>query len=366
MRKTLIILLAGAGILACSCGSKEEQGYVQEETVSTNPATLRCSAEKCSLSFEVSSTADWEAYSNTSWISNVSPSYSPSKTGTVSVSVDENLNYSERSGEIIIKSGSTRHKVELVQEAAVKNDDIATPEGYHLVWHDEFDGSEPITNHWRFENWPKGYVNNELQRYVGGGELDGHKTAYIQDDALHITAMKYNNEVISARMNSLKSWQYGYMEARIWLPVGKGTWPAYWMMPDDQSDGWPVCGEIDIMEEVGCVPNEVSSSVHTGEYNHMKGNQKTSKRTLSGAESSYHIYALEWTADAIKTYVDGKLLFTYTNDGKGNKQTWPFNKKFYITLNLAWGGSWGGMWGVDENALPTTMKVDYVRVFQKD
>ena len=82
----------------------------------------------------------------------------------------------------------------------------------------------------------------------------------------------------------------------------------------------------------------------------------------------FHVYALEWTPEYIKTYVDGELLFHYNPDNysKGrNADTWPFNKPFQLKLNLAWGGDWGGMYGVDESCLPATFEIDYVRVFQK-
>ena len=100
-------------------------------------------------------------------------------------------------------------------------------------------------------------------------------------------------------------------------------------------------------------------------FNYGKATQKTASRKTSGAEDEFHTYALEWTPTYIKTYVDGTLLLNLANDGAGNVSTWPFNKKFYITLNLAWGGDWGGYAGVDESKLPATMQVDYVRVFQK-
>ena len=107
-----------------------------------------------------------------------------------------------------------------------------------------------------------------------------------------------------AKVNT--GWKYGYFEARIMLPKGKGTWPAFWMMPvgnDWNTNPWPMCGEIDIMEEVGVVPNEVSSSIHTQDYNHTKGTQKTHAMTIEQAEGEFHLYALEWTEDAITTYV---------------------------------------------------------------
>ena len=236
------------------------------------------------------------------------------------------------------------------------------PEGYELVWQDDFsEASSVLIEKWRYEDWAPGRVNHELQRYVP----DDRRTSYTQDGALHIVARKDGNQVISARMNSRESWLYGYFEAAIWLPKGKGTWPAFWMMPDDFSKGWPACGEIDIMEEVGVDANITSSSIHCEAYNHVKNTQKTAARTIPGAENEYHVYALEWTKDYIRTYVDGVLLLEFHNDKAGRDSTWPFNKKFYLILNLAWGGDWGGYAGVDESALPCTMKVDYVRVYKK-
>ena len=210
----------------------------------------------------------------------------------------------------------------------------------------------------------RGWVNNERQTYVPGAR-NGVKTAFVEGGALNIRAVRDGSDVISARMYSKKSWTYGYMEASIKLPKGKGTWPAFWMMPDDFSRGWPGCGEIDIMEEVGYHPNYTSSSIHCKKYYHAIGTQKTHEQYTAGAEDDFHVYALEWTPDALMFYVDGKMHFTYANDKTGSDDTWPFDKNFYIILNLAWGGDWGGSQGVDENALPCTMQVDYVRVFKK-
>ena len=140
------------------------------------------------------------------------------------------------------------------------------------------------------------------------------------------------------------------------------------MMPCNNDFGanpWPKCGEIDIMEEVGVNPNYTSSSLHTEKFNHVMGTQITKECLTAGAEDGFHVYRLEWTPDYIKTYVDGKELLNFNNDGKNDVGSWPFNKPFYVILNLAWGGDWGGMKGVDESALPVQMEVDYVRVFQK-
>lgn len=246
------------------------------------------------------------------------------------------------------------------------NDTIPAPDGYTLVWNDEFDapdGSEVDLSKWYYDEWDPGWVNNELQRYVAGG-IGDDKTVEINDGVLQITARKSGSEIISGRINSKDLWEYGYFEARIKLPKGKGTWPAFWMMPVTGGD-WPHCGEIDIMEEVGVNPDYTSSSIHCTNYNHVIKTQKTTERLCSGAEDDFHIYALEWTPDYIKTYVDGEELFYFENDKQGDDNTWPFNKPFHLILNLAWGGDWGGMEGVDESALPATYEIDYVRVFQK-
>lgn len=164
----------------------------------------------------------------------------------------------------------------------------------------------------------------------------------------------------------------GYIEARMNLPKGKGTWPAFWMMPcnvDWRTEAWPYCGEIDIMEEVGVVPNEVSSSLHASGHNHTNNTQITHAMTIDKAEGEYHVYAIEWTPSNITTYVDGKVQLSYDNPNTpltaDPKWNWPYDRPYYVIFNLAWGGMWGGMNGVDESALPVIMKVDYIRIYQK-
>ena len=248
---------------------------------------------------------------------------------------------------------------------------IKAPDGYTLVWHDEFNdsplvGGKPAmlsSSDWYYETGNGGWGNNELENYVAG--VSGTDTcAAISNGTLKIIAKKVGSQVLSARVNTQKSWTYGYFEARIKLPKGKGTWPAFWMMPKNFTS-WPADGEIDIMEEVGYRPDYVSSTIHCSAYNHTLGTQKTAETYVSTSQSEFHIYALEWTSEYIKGYVDGTCYFTFANDDAGNKNTWPFNAPFYLKLNLAWGGDWGGAQGVDESALPATYEIDYVRVFQK-
>jgi hypothetical protein len=250
--------------------------------------------------------------------------------------------------------------------------EIPTPEGYKLVWQDEFNQSHlsgnkpalPDDTKWKYETGNHGWGNNEIQNYVPGIYQTIDTCAQVKEGSLHIVCKKVGEEIISIRMNSRKSWTYAYIEARMKLPTGKGTWPALWMLPDHMKQ-WPNDGEIDIMEEVGYQPNVVVGSIHCEAYNHLRNTQKTANITIPTAQTEYHTYALEWTETHIKTFVDGVCYFTFLNDGKGDKNTWPFNKPFHLLLNLAWGGTWGGAQGVDENKLPAIYSIDYIRVFQR-
>ena len=237
---------------------------------------------------------------------------------------------------------------------------------YRLVWHDEFSTRNLNTARWTYQEAEAGWVNHELQTYVKGKSPKGTKVTESSDGTLKIYTFKEGEKVYSARIygNRPTGFKYGYIEARIKLPKGKGTWPAWWMFPVDSSN-WPACGEIDIMEEVGVDPNLVSSSIHCIAYNHPDHTQKTHEMYCVGAEEGFHIYAMEWTEDYIRTYVDGKEQLYFENDHQDNNDTWPFNKPFFLILNVAWGGDWGGYAGVDESALPLTMEIDYVRVWKK-
>lgn len=350
--------------LTVKSGGKELTIPVSQEarpTLTVSATKLSFGAQESTTTMEVQAYTNWSATCNADWCA-VTPTSGDGGTATVTVSATANTTSAERNATITFKAG------ELTCEVAVNQytDEITPPEGYTLVWHDEFNlpnGSMINTQEWYYDDWAPGYVNNELQRYVPG-KLGDQYTAIIEDGILNIIARKYNNQVISARINTRQLWQYGYFEARLKLPKGKGTWPAFWMMPSNGGN-WPHCGEIDIMEEVGVNPNYTSSSVHTTSYNHTINTQKTAERYTPGAEEEFHIYALEWTPEYIRTYVDGQPLLYFPNDGKGDDNTWPFNKPFHPILNLAWGGSWGGWNGVNESALPATYQIDYVRVFQK-
>jgi len=239
------------------------------------------------------------------------------------------------------------------------------PEGYTKVWSDEFDnGTELNADDWTHEVKQPGWVNHEKQYYLDHKTPGGNLVTELKGDALIIRCLKESGRICSGRVYAhvKTGWKYGYIEARIKLPKGKGTWPAFWMMPVNFKS-WPADGEIDIMEEVGYHPNYVSSSLHANAHVHSNGTQVTHEMLCAGAEDEYHIYSIEWTGEKITTYVDGNKQLEYANRGLG-RDDWPYDDPFYIILNLAWGGDWGGAQGVDDSALPVEMKIDYVRVYQ--
>jgi len=136
------------------------------------------------------------------------------------------------------------------------------------------------------------------------------------------------------------------------------------MLPTDWAyGGWPSSGEIDIMEYVGYEPDVIHQTVHTQAYNHLNGTEQSNSSNVETAEEEFHLYAIEWTPDKIDFFVDGRLRFTFENEGTWQK--WPFDKRFHLLLNVAIGGNWGGAHGVDDSIFPVQMEVDYVRVYKQ-
>ena len=349
-------------VLAFLCGCSQESS-VPEDYLSVSTDEISFQTAGGSKDITVSSNTNWSVTSNAGWC-DCSPESGTKGSGkNVSITVTANNTENQRSAELTFKAGSISKKCIVRQEATQMPNYV--PQGYTLVWQDEFVASRiPDTKKWWYETGKSGWGNNELQNYIPG--LIGQDTcALISNGILKIIAKKRGSEVVSIRMNTVDSWTYGYFEARLKLPVGKGTWPAFWMMPKNFR-AWPDDGEIDIMEHVGYRPNWISSSIHCKAYYHSIGTQKTAEKFVSTAQSDFHVYAVEWTEDYIYGFVDGVRYFTFNNDKTGNKNTWPFNTPFYLKLNLAWGGNWGGAQGVDESILPATYEIDYVRVYQKN
>ncbi len=237
---------------------------------------------------------------------------------------------------------------------------ISVPEGYNLVWNDEFKNNSIDTSKWSFEEgtgeW--GWGNNEKQYYTSLPT-----NAYISDNILHIKALKENlggMSYTSARMTTKGkySFKYGYIEAKIALPSGMGIWPAFWMLGNEGE--WPDCGEINIVESKN-TENEIISACHWSANGQRADHAKAID--LETDKSDFHTYYLQWDKEYIRTGVDNVQNFEMRiKDNEG--ETSAFHKPFFFILNVAVGGEFPGF-NIDDNQFPTEMKVDYIRVYQK-
>ena len=249
-----------------------------------------------------------------------------------------------------------------------------------LLWSDEFNGkkgSAPSAKTWSREIGGGGWGNSERQYYTdkaSNASMDGA-------GRLVITAKRISNEYAeqvsedpgtedilnrcsecqftSARMKTARkvSFQYGRIEARMKLPQGIGTWPAFWMLGGDLLDGvpWPECGEIDIMEFRGDIPDQATSAIHgpTTPQGSGLGARYLSVTPLS---DGYHTYAIEWKKNSIDVIVDGRVNGTYTSRDTGARG-WVYNQEFFIILNLAMGGTYAGEY-IDPNLNQAQLNVD--------
>ncbi len=235
-----------------------------------------------------------------------------------------------------------------------------------LVWSDEFDYTGlPDSTKWGYDVGGHGWGNNEKQFYTS----ERLENAAVANGVLTITAIKESHEgsdYTSARLvtKNKGDWKYGRMEIKAKLPKGVGVWPAIWMLPTDwKYGGWPESGEIDIMEHVGYQPDSIFGTVHTGAYNHSIGTQKGKSTYRNNVSEAFHVYALEWSENDIRIFVDDEEYFSYPNERKTFME-WPFDERFHLLLNIAVGGNWGGQKGIDDSIFPQKMEVDYVRVYQ--
>lgn len=244
-----------------------------------------------------------------------------------------------------------------------------------LVFSDEFDDDgAPDAEKWHYQIIPPNngsWHNNELQHYTARPE-----NSFVSDGTLKIKALKeeytYNGSTksyTSARLNAKLAFTYGRVEVRAKLPSMAGTWPAIWTLGADSNEtgnyfgdqygsvGWPLCGEIDIMEQTGWDKNSIISHFHWGDLNTQVYNDEGGEGPVANASTEFHIYSMEWNSGSIKTYVDGNLIYEFTN--APNK---PYNKEHYLILNIAMGGNLGG--DVPDSFSEDTLEIDYVRIYQ--
>lgn len=241
------------------------------------------------------------------------------------------------------------------------------PDGYALVWADEFlaDGlPDPAWWTWDTHANKAGWYNHERQYYADCRPENAH----VGHGRLVITARKEalasapdwgGQEYTSARLTTQGNaeWTCGFVQVRARLPGGAGTWPAIWML--GTGGDWPLCGEIDIMEQVGRAPTTVLGTVHTASTAGTAGD--SGRVDIPDACAAFHDYQVLWTPDRLSFGVDGRVFHTYDNRHVGKEQ-WPFDAPHYLLLNIAVGGDLGGP--IDDTIFPVWMEVEHVRVFQ--
>lgn len=272
---------------------------------------------------------------------------------------------------VVVKKGVEKVIIDGKDASIVTPTSDTTPASpWSIIWQDEFNGTQIDASKWSFVEGGGGYGNNELQNYTNRAE-----NARIENGGLVIEAREETyggNAYTSAKLitKDKAAWTYGRYEIKAKMPEGQGLWPAIWMMPSDEAvyNAWPACGEIDIMELLGNQPDKVYGTIHFGNPH----DQKQGSYTLSNGQTfanGYHVYTVDWMPNEIKWYIDGNLYATqndwYTvNSAIAEPYTYPapFDRDFYLQMNVAVGGSWPG------NPDGTTtfsqkMLVDYVRVY---
>ena len=240
--------------------------------------------------------------------------------------------------------------------------------GYNLVWADEFDGTALNPANWSFETGDGcpgncGWGNNELQYYR-------EDNTSVVGGYLVITAKKQqfgNRDYTSSRLvtKGKKQFKFGRVDIRAALPEGKGLWPALWMLGSNiDAVSWPACGEIDIMELAGDIPNRVVGTVHYGANTSQHQYNSTSKYLSGNAnfQDEFHVFSIIWEADKIQFLVDDEVYQTIT-PASLNGAAYPFNKNFFFIFNVAVGGTFPGN-PDNSTPFPQRMIVDYIRVFQ--
>jgi beta-glucanase (GH16 family) len=239
-----------------------------------------------------------------------------------------------------------------------------------LVWSDDFDGpngAPPDPAKWKLEQFADA-TDAEKQCYTDSPDnahTDG--TGYLVISALEQPgncADGWYRFVTSARLTTqgLESWKHARFEIRAKMPPGVGTWPAFWALGEDDRLQWPAVGEIDAMEYVGRDPSHVIGTVHGADRDGQPFFLQARTDSDTRLSADMHTYAVEWDEDKVVWYLDGEEYGRVTRDEVEEQGTWPFDRPFYLVLNLAIGGVLGG--AVPANlAFPQALAVDWVRVY---
>jgi beta-glucanase (GH16 family) len=273
--------------------------------------------------------------------------------------------------------GSTAAGTALGGSGPVSPDSAGRTPTWTLAWSDEFDGTKGAAvdpTKWVADTGGVGWGNQEREYYTPGAEnaaLDGAGRLVIVARAeppgssrpCWYGVCRYT----SARLLTSGRFEttYGRIEARIQIPRGQGIWPAFWMLGADVgTKGWPTCGEIDVMENIGREPAIVHGTIHGPGYSGDKGVSGSYTLTTGAFADDFHVYAVEWTPGLIRWLVDEHEYRRTTPADLPAGAAWVFDHPFFILLNVAVGGGWPG----DPDAsttFPQQMLVDYVRVYRQ-
>jgi beta-glucanase (GH16 family) len=240
--------------------------------------------------------------------------------------------------------------------------------GYTLAWADEFNGTSLNPSDWSFENGDGcpticGWGNNELEYYTNRPE-----NLFFQSGKMIIEARKENYSGKSYTSSKIltrgkKVFKYARIDIRAKLPQGKGIWPAFWLLPQNNVfGGWPKSGEIDLMEMIGHEANRSYGTLHFGPG--PASTQLGGNFTLPSGifNDEFHVFSLEWKQNQIKWLIDGNIYSTHTSTEFGTNN-YPFNEDFFLIFNMAVGGNWPGSPDA-ATYFPQWLIVDYIRVYQ--
>lgn len=260
---------------------------------------------------------------------------------------------------------------EVIGNLSVPNEGNVSPatyNGYQLVWSDEFNSSELNMDDWTHEigTGNNGWGNNELQYYQPDNTYI-HNNEYLVIEAKQ--ERQGNSDYTSSRIitSDKASFKYGRVDIRAALPKTQGIWPALWMLGESfWSEGWPSCGEIDIMEMLGHQPNKVYGTAHWGADFSQRQLKERSIFAESGNDfhSRFHVFTIIWEEDRIEWLVDDRS-YNVLTPADMNGAEYPFNDDFFFIFNIAVGGNWPGSPDAS-TVFPQFMIVDYIRVFQKE
>ena len=266
--------------------------------------------------------------------------------------------------------------------AALACNPVSASAQWKLVWSDEFAGpagAAPDASKWNYESGNhSGWGNNEREYYCAPG-LASQASCDLKNPNLRLDGNGYlviearrelaDGKWTSGRMSTrgLFTQQYGRFEARIKLPKGQGLWPAFWLLgANSKADGWPKCGEIDIMENLGHEPSKIHGSMHGPGYS--GAHPLIASYVLPGPRTfadDFHVFAVEWEPNIVRFYADDVLYATQTPKSIPSGAQWVYDHPFFVLLNLAVGGNWPKD-PDDTTVSPSFMLVDYVRVYARE